>query len=141
AIHCAAFDYLFFPNRQRSYARRLARDLRAVAKLSHVKFAHRARMIGSVWFAVDRERASAANTFTAIRVERDRFLSAFDQGLIENVEHFEKRGVRRNVAHFVIDEFAWRLSIFLLTNLEFEIHSYMSPLAKKTRVQTPRVFQ
>ena len=84
-------------------------------------------MIGSVWFAVDRERASAANTFTAIRVERDRFLSAFDQRLIENVEHFEKRGVRRNVAHFVIDEFACRLSIFLAPDFEFEIHIFMSP--------------
>src|SRR5437764_13674955 len=116
AIQCAAIDYQIFHKRERSHAKRFDRDLRAVAKLSHVKFAHRARMIGSVWFAVDRERASAANTFAAIRIERDRFLSAFDQRLIENVEHFEKRGVRRDVANFVIDECATWFSTWLAQN-------------------------
>src|SRR4029450_560011 len=107
AIPRAAIDYEIFQERERSDSKRLDCDRRAVAKLSHVKFAHCARMIGSVWFAVDRERAGAANTFAAIGVERDWFLSASDQTLIENVEHFEKRCVRRNVTYFVIDEFAW----------------------------------
>ena len=112
----AAIDHQIFDKRERSYAKRLDCDRRAVAKLSHVKLTHRARMIGSVWLAVDRERASAANTFAAIRVERDWFLSAFHQSFIEDVEHFEKRGVRRNVAHFVIDEFAWRFWVGLTPN-------------------------
>src|SRR5207237_7708368 len=101
-----ALVYYDFQVRERSYSKLLYCDRRAFAKLSHVKFAHRARMIGSVRFAVDRERAGAANTFAAIGVERDWFRSACDQSLIENVEHFEKRRVWRNVAHFVIDEFA-----------------------------------
>src|SRR5207244_3202314 len=105
-IQRPAIDYQIFQERERSHSKRLDCDRRAVAKLSHVKFAHRARMIGSVRFAVDRERAGAANTFAAIGVERDWFRSACDQSLIENVEHFEKRRVWRNVAHFVIDEFA-----------------------------------
>src|SRR5258705_11949353 len=108
AIQRAAIDHQIFHERERSYAKRLNYDRRAVAKLSHIKLAHSARMIGSMWFAVNRQRASAANTFAAIRVERDRFLSAFHQSLIENVEHLQKRGVRRNIAHFVIDEFTWR---------------------------------
>src|SRR5438445_7874179 len=112
-IERLAIDYQILHKRKRSYAKRLDCDRRTVAKLSHIKLAHRAGMIRSVRFAVDRERTSAANAFTAIGVERDWFLSASDQSLIENVEHFEKRCVRRNVAHFVIDEFACHLSIFL----------------------------
>src|SRR4029450_9016003 len=122
AIQRAAIDYQVFHKRERSYAKRLACDCRAVAKLSHVKLAHRARMIGSVWFTVNRERASAANAFAAIGVERDCFIAAPDQSLIENVEHFEKRRVRRNVAHFVIDEFAWRFRVWLPPNFQFEVH-------------------
>ena len=123
AIQRAAIDYQIFHKRERSYAKRLDCDRSAVAKLSHVKFAHRARMIGSVCFAIDRERAGAANTLAAIGVECDWFLSASDQSLIENVEHFEKRRVRRDVAHFVIDEFAWRLSIFLAPDSQKKVHS------------------
>src|SRR4029077_11783202 len=126
SIQCTAIDYQIFHKRERSYAERLDCDRSVVAKLSHIKLAHRARMIGSVRFAVDRERAGAANPFAAIGVERDWFLSASDQSLIENVEHFEKRRVRRNIAYFVIDEFAWRLSIFLSPDFEFEIHIFTS---------------
>src|SRR4030095_15254975 len=118
----AATAYQVFHKRERSYAKRLDCDRRAVAKLSHVKLAHRARMIRSVWFAVNRERAGAANAFAAIGVERDWFIAAPDQSLIENVEHFEKRRVRRNVAHFVIDEFAWRFRVWLPPNFQFEVH-------------------
>src|SRR5207253_11192750 len=113
AIQRAPIDYQIFHKRERSYAKRLDCDRRAVSKLSHVKLAHCAGMIGSMWFAVNRERARAANTFAAIGVERDWFLGVPDQSLIEDVEHFEKRRVRRNVAQAVIDEFARRLSIFL----------------------------
>src|SRR4030095_7769182 len=126
AIQRAAINYQIFSERGLCDSQPLDCDRRAVTKLSHVKFAHSARMIGSVWFAVDRERAGAANTFAAIGVERDWFLSASDQTLIENVELFEKRCVRRNVTYFVIDEFAWRLSIFLAPDFEFEIHIFTS---------------
>src|SRR5262249_8190164 len=116
AVQRAAIDYQIFHKRERSYTKRLDRNRPAVAKLSHVKFAHRARMIGTVWLAVNRKRASAANTLAAIRVECDWLLSVFDQGLIENVEHFEERCVWRNVAHVVIDEFAWRFCVRLAPN-------------------------
>src|SRR5262249_1608034 len=122
AIQRPAIDYQIFHKRERSYAKRLDGDRRAVAKLSHVKLAHRARMIGTVWFAVNGERASAANTFAAIRVERDWFVSTSHQSLIENVQHFYQRRVRRNVARFIINEFAWRLSVLLSPDLEFEVH-------------------
>src|SRR5256886_15893965 len=78
-IQRPAIDYQIFQERERSDSKRLDCDLRAVAKLSHVKFAHRSRMIGSVRFAVDRERAGAANTFEGIGVESDWFRSACDE--------------------------------------------------------------
>src|SRR5882762_297695 len=77
AIQLAAIDYQIFHKRERSYAKRLNCDRRAVAKLSHIKLAHSTWMIGSLWLTVDCKRASAANTFAAIRLERDRLLSAF----------------------------------------------------------------
>src|SRR6266700_892407 len=123
AVQRAAIDYQILYKLERSYSKRLDRDRRAVAKLSHVKLTHRARMIGAVWFAVNRKRASAANTFAAIRVERDRFLSAFDQCLIEHVEHLEKGRVWRNVAYFVIDEFAWRFYVRLTPDSQLKVHS------------------
>src|SRR5919197_2354931 len=78
AIQGPAIDYQIFHKRERSYTKRLDCDGRTVAKLSHVKLAYRARMIGSVWFAVNRERARAANTFAAIGVKRDWFVAAPD---------------------------------------------------------------
>src|SRR6266545_2456006 len=126
AVQRAAIDYQIFHQRERSYAKRLDCDLRAVAKLSHVKLAHRARMIGSMRFAINRERASAANTFAAIGVERDGFLSASNQGLIENVEHFEKRRIWRNVAYFVRGKLTARLRVLLSPDLQPEIHEVLS---------------
>src|SRR5262245_44612189 len=125
-IQRAAIDHQIFYKRECPYAKRLDCDCCAVAKLSHVKLADRARMVGSMRFAVYRQRASAANAFAAIRIERDWFFATPDQNLIKNVEHFEKRCVRRNVAHFVMDEFSWRLSIFLPPDFEFEIHIFTS---------------
>src|SRR5882724_13178684 len=55
AVQGAAIDHQIFHKRERSYAKRLNCDRRAVAKLSHIKLAHRTRMIGSVWLTVDRE--------------------------------------------------------------------------------------
>jgi hypothetical protein len=79
-------------------------------------------MIGAVSFTVDRKRAGAANSFPAIRVERDGFLAGSEQIFIKNIEHFEKRCVRGNVPHLVIDEFAAGLAILLPPNFKFEVH-------------------
>src|SRR5215470_17053002 len=97
-IQRAAIDYQIFHKRKRSYPKWLDCDRSALAKLSHVKLAYCARMIGAMRFTVNRERASATNAFAAIRVERDWFFPTFHQHLVENVEHFEKGCVRRNVA-------------------------------------------
>ena len=82
----------------------------------------RARMIGPMRFAVDRERARSANSFAAIGIKSDRFLAAQQQVLVHDIEHFEDRCVWRNVGRLVIDELSFRLSIFLTPDLQFEIH-------------------
>ena len=51
-------------------------------------------MIGAVCFAVDREGTGAADAFTAIGIKRDWLLAALDQALIDDVEHFQKGGIR-----------------------------------------------
>jgi hypothetical protein len=60
-------------------------------------------MIRAVRFPVNRERAGAANPFAAIGIERDWLVALPEQFFVQNVKHFEKRSVRRNVAHLVID--------------------------------------
>src|ERR1044071_4139720 len=55
AVQGAAIDHQIFHKRERSYAKRLNCDRRAIAKFSHIELAHRSRMIWSVWLPVDRE--------------------------------------------------------------------------------------
>ena len=90
AVECNAIDRQIFDDRKRADAKRFDGDSVAVAKFSHVKLAHSARMIGPVSFSVDRKRASAANPFPAIRVERDRFPVCPNQIFIKDIKHFEK---------------------------------------------------
>src|SRR5881409_709273 len=86
----ASIDHQILYDREGSYAEWFDCNRRAVTKLPHVEFAHRAGVIGSVGFAIDRERAGAANSFATIGVERDRFLAGPEQIFVQNVEHFEK---------------------------------------------------
>ena len=80
-------------------------------------------MIRPVSFAVHGERAGAANPFAAIRVERDWFLAGPQQILVEDVEHLEKRRVRRNVADVVAGEFAGGPRVALSPDSQPEVHS------------------
>ena len=79
-------------------------------------------MIRAVRFAIDREGARPADSFATIRIERDRFLILADKPFVHDVEHLEKRSVRRNARHFIRDELALRLRIFLPPDFEFELH-------------------
>ena len=81
----------------------------AVFKTPHVNLAGRARMIGGMRFAVDRQRASAADAFATILIKRDRLLAPGRQTLIHDVEHLQKRRIWGNVRRFVLDEFPFGL--------------------------------
>ena len=106
AIQRASVDHQILDDREGAKAKWLDCDGRAIAKFSHVKLTHRAWVIRPVCFAINGERAGTANAFAAIRVERDRFLAAAQQIFVQDVEHFEERRVRRNIMHFVINEFS-----------------------------------
>ncbi len=108
---------------------RLDHDRGAVLESPHVNFAGGARMIGAMRFAVDRERAGAADAFATIRIERDRLFAAADQAFVHDIEHFEKRRIRGNVGRFVLDELALRLGILLPPDFEFESHDVVERLA------------
>src|SRR5262249_54019841 len=126
AVERTAIDHQIFDDWKRADAKRFDYDHRAIAKLPHVKLAHRARMIWAVSFAVNCKGAGAGNPFTAIRVERDGFPPAPNQIFVQNIEHLEKRSVRRNVAHVVIDEFAGGLRVLLTPNFQSKIHGITS---------------
>src|SRR5437899_8988443 len=123
SVEPASMDHEIFDDRESADAEWLDCDRCAIAKFSHVKLAHSARMIGTLSFAIDRERARAANAFAAIGVKRDRLLAAIKQLFVENVEHFEKRRVRRDIADLVIDEFAGRFRIGLPPDSQQKVHS------------------
>src|SRR5207249_6812588 len=78
---------------------------------------------GTVSFAVNRERTRTANSFAAIGIECDWLLAAHDQLFIQNIEHFQKRRVRRDVFHVVIHEFAGGFWIRLPPNAQAKVHS------------------
>ena len=69
-----------------------------------------------------KDLAEAKSLINALMLERDRFLTATNEALVHDVEHFEKRSVGRNARRFIPDEFALRLRIFLPPDFEFEVH-------------------
>src|SRR6266481_4190250 len=123
SVEPASVDHEIFNDRESADAERLDCDRGAVAKFSHVKLAHSAGMIGTVSFAIDRERARAANAFAAIGVKGNRFLASIKQLFVEDVEHFEKRRVRRDIADLVIDKFAGGLAVLLTPDSQRKVHS------------------
>jgi hypothetical protein len=125
-IQRASIDYQVLDDWKGSDAKGLDRDYCSVAKLSHVKLADRTGMIGTVRFAVNSERTGAANALATIGIERNRLLAAGEQILVQNVEHFEKGGIRRNVTGLVIDEFTARLRVGLSPNFQLKIHGQNS---------------
>ena len=67
---------------------------RAIFESPHVNFTRCAWMIWTMSLAIDRHRTSTADSFTTIRIKRDWFFAAFDQALVNDIEHFEERRVR-----------------------------------------------
>ena len=122
SIERAAIHDQILEERKRFCAERLDHDRRAILESAHVNFARRPRMIGTVRFPVNRERASSADSFATIRIERDRLLAFRDESFVDDVQHFEERRVRRNVRRLIFDKFAFRLRIFLAPDFEAKVH-------------------
>ena len=88
-------------------------DRRAVLELAHVDLAGRGALAGTVGLSVDVQRAHAADTLAAVVVEGHRLLALVDEIVVQDVEHFEERGVGRNVLHLVALESAFGFSVLL----------------------------
>ena len=98
---------------ERRRAPRLDGDRRAVLELAHVDLAGRGSLAGTVGLSVDVQRAHAADTLAAVVVEGHRLLALVDEIVVQDVEHFEERGVGRNVLHLVALESAFGFSVLL----------------------------
>ena len=79
-------------------------------------------MVRTVGLAIDRKRTGPANALAAIGIECDRLLALCDKPFVHDIQHFEKRRIRRNVRGLVFDELPFALRVSLAPDLEFEIH-------------------
>jgi hypothetical protein len=59
-------------------------------------------------------------------IESDWLLTFLNEALIDDVEHFEKRCVRRNVGRFVALELTWGIGAGLSPNFKAKIHGEKS---------------
>jgi hypothetical protein len=67
----------------------------------------------------DADSAGAADSFPAVAVEGNGFLSLLDQRLIELVEHLEKGGVGVHVGDLVVHEAAGAGGVRLAPDAQF----------------------
>ena len=88
-------------------------DRASVLELAHVELAGRHGLLRPVCVAVDVERAHAADTFAAVVVECHRLLARMDEVVVQDIQHFEERGVGRDVLDTVGFESALRFSVLL----------------------------
>ena len=81
--------------------------------MPHVQLTDGGPFLPAVRNAVDDQRASAADAFATVGIERDRVLPAPDEVLVDQIQHFEKRHVRHDVPGFVGREATGRARVLL----------------------------
>ena len=122
SVERAAIDDEVFDHRKCARAPRLDPDLIAVFEVAHVELTGRRSAERSVRDAVDHHPASAADALAAIVLEVNRILPFLDQLLVDDVEHFEERGIRTDVHRRVFDETAFGGGRLLAPDVEGEVH-------------------
>jgi hypothetical protein len=73
--------------------------------------------------AVDHDTAAAANPFAAIMVELDDILPFPGEFSVENVQHFQKGRIRRNVLHLICHKPTVVVPVLLPPDFQRKIHS------------------
>jgi hypothetical protein len=76
----------------------------------------------TVGHAVDHHAARAADSFATVVLESDRCFTFFDEALVHDVQHFEKRGIGADVARFVFHQLAFGLRVLLAPYVECQVH-------------------
>ena len=80
-------------------------------------------MIRAMRFAVDRERAGAADSFATIGIERDRFFASRRSARSFTMSSISRNDVFGEISRrFVVDELAFRFRVLLSPDFELEIH-------------------
>ncbi len=72
-------------------------DCRFVLEPPHVHLANRDAFVRAMRPAIDVKTAGPANPFPAIMLKPDRHLEFVDKTFIEDIEHFKKRAIRRDI--------------------------------------------
>jgi hypothetical protein len=79
-------------------------------------------------FPIYVQGAHSTYTFPAIVVESHGRTSISDEVVVQNVEHLEKRCIRRYSLYTIILEMTPGMRILLTPNFQIEIHLYHSSL-------------
>src|SRR5215211_1162904 len=87
-----------------------------------MKLAGRGRLLSAVRHAVDDERTGSANSFPAVVFESDRILAFRFKSLVDDVEHFKERHLRRDFGRAERFELAVDAGTLLPPDVEREIH-------------------
>ena len=130
AVNNQVLDY-----RETSASERLHGDGSAILEVTHEELAGGHVIVRTVRAAVDEQRAGTADTLAAVVVERHRtaalaasvngywIVTLTDQLLIEDVKHFEERGVLLYSGNMISLKMTLFLGVLLTPYLKIEIHS------------------
>ena len=122
-------------DRETGASERLDSDGSAILEVTHEKLAGGDVIVRTVRAAVNEQRACTADTLTAVVVERHRtaalaasvngywIVTLTDQLLIEDVKHFEERGVLLYSGNMISLKMTLFLGVLLTPYLKIEIHS------------------
>ena len=132
-VERVAVDDQVFNDRETDRAPRFDRDRVAVLELAHMELASGDSVVRAVRVSVDVKRTHTADAFAAVVVERDRLFAFADELVVQNVQHFEEGGVRRNVVDAVGFETPLGFRVLLTPNLQFEFHCYVFMLGNGKR--------
>ena len=117
-VEGTAIDHTVLDHGEGCRAPRFDGDDVAIVEAAHIELAGGGTALGlAVGRAVDVERAHTADSFAAVVVEDKRLLALVDELFVEDVEHFEERGVVGDILHLAglkMAFFAWAVLLPVL---------------------------
>ncbi len=131
----AAVNHQVLDDRETSTSERLDSNGSTIFEVTHEKLASGDMIVRTVRAAVNEQRASTADTLTTVVVERHRtaalaasvngywIVTLTDQLLIEDVKHFEERGILLYSGNMISLKMTLFLGVLLTPYLKIEIHS------------------
>ena len=134
-VERAAVNYQVLDDRETGASERLNGDGSAILEVTHEELTGGDMIVRTVRAAVNEQRACTADTLAAIVVERNRtaalaasvngyrIVTLTDQLLIEDVKHFEERGILLYSGNMISLKMTLFLGVLLTPYLKIEIHS------------------